>query len=349
MKQLALIGCAAALAACAPEAEAPAEPLVRPAKLITVEAATNRRTLEFPAVIRSSRSTQLAFEVGGRITELNVIESSQVEQGQVLARIDERDFVNKVSQARSEYQNAESEFQRARRLAEQDAVSKSVLDARRAQRDIARAALDTAEKALSDTTLTAPYSGAISVVNVKEFQNVQPLEPIATLQSDGVEALINVPATIVAFMPQLSPVSTKVILDAAPENDLPATLKEASGEANPSTQTYEVSFGFTPPEELLILPGMTATLVSELELSDLAQREIGGMSVPLSAILAEGEERFVWVTNPDDMTVSKRAVAVGNSLGDSVVITSGLRAGETIVAAGGSFLHEGMKVRPWER
>ena len=348
-RQALMMAVAMGLMACSAEQEAPSEPSVRPAKLFTVEAASNRRTLEYPAVIRASRSTRLAFEVGGRITELNILESNEVEQGQVLAKLDPRDFQNNLAQARSEYQNAESEYQRARRLAEQDAISKSVLDSRRAQRNIAQAALDSAEKALSDATLTAPYEGFISAVNVKQFQNVQPLEPIATLQSEGVEALINVPATVVAFVPQFTPVSTKVILDAAPNTELPAVLKEASGEADPNTQTYEVSFTFTPPDDLLILPGMTATLVNELELSDRVVGEFGGIAVPLSSIIAEGEERFIWVTNPEDMSVSKRVVTVGSSVGDKIAITSGLTAGETIVAAGGSFLHEGMKVRPWKR
>ncbi len=348
-RNLCLASCAAFMAACSPQGEAPSEPAVRPAKLVTVEAASNRRTIEFPAVVRASRSTQLAFEVGGRLEELDVIEGAEVEQGQIIGQIAQRDYQNKVAQARSEYQNAESEYQRARRLAEQDAISKSVLEARRAQRDIAKAALDSAEKALSDTTLVAPYSGVISTVYVKQFQNVQPLEPVAILQSEGVEVLSNIPANIIAYVPQFKPVSTQVILDPAPDRALPATLKEASAEADPATQSYEVSFGFTPPEDLLILPGMTATLKVELELSELADSIRGGIAVPRSAINVEGDELFVWVTSPDDMTVSKRIVTTGSNLGENVAVTGGLEAGETIVAAGGSFIHEGMKLRPWNQ
>ncbi len=341
-----------AVCACAPEAEGPTEPAIRPAKLVTVEAVSNRTTISFPAVVRASRSTQLAFEVGGKITELNIIESTIVEPGQILAQLEERDYANRLTQAQSEYDNAQSAFQRARRLSEQDAISKSVLDSRRAQRDIAKAALDTAQKAFDDTTLKAPYGGVISVVNVKQFQNIQPLEPIATVQSDGVEVLLNAPATFIAYTPQLTPVSAKVILDVAPNQELPAILKEAGAEADPATQTYEVSFSFTPPEELLILPGMTATLVAEVEISDLVFADLGGFSVPRSAILAEGEELYVWVVSPDDQSVSKKPVAVregiGENLSDNVIISSGLKDGDVIVAAGGSFLHQGMKVRPWK-
>lgn len=345
----AVVGAALALAAsCAPDVEEATEPGARPAVLYKVEAASNIQKSSFPAVISASRSTDLAFEVGGRVELLNVFESSQVEQGDIIAELGKQDFVNKVTQARSEFQNAQAEYQRARRLADQNAIATSVLDSRRAQRDIAQAALNTAEKAFNDTTLRAPYGGNISNVPVKQFQNIQPLEIVATLQSDGVEAIINVPARIVAFSQQFTPVSTRVILDVAPDVAIPATLKEASTEADPNTQTYEVRFAFEPPEDLIILPGMTATVRAEAEAVSGSSSEQSAVTAPRAAIVAEGDERFVWVVDPGDMKVVKRSVTIGDGLGDVLSITDGLAAGETIVAAGGSFLHEGMQVRAWE-
>ena len=336
-------------AACAPQDEAPPEATVRPAVLYTVQASSTLQRSSFPAVISASRSTQLAFEVGGRIEALNVVESSEVKQGDVIAQINKQDYVNKVTQARSEFENAETEYQRAKRLAAQDAIATSVLESRKAQRDIARALLDTAQKALDDTTLRAPYDGNIANVSVKQFQNVQPLEIVATLQSEGVEAIINVPARIVAFSRQFTPVSTRVLLDVAPDISMPATLKEASTEADPNTQTYEVSFSFEPPENLVILPGMTATV--QVEAQTLAGNTIqsNGVAVPRAAVVAEGEDRFVWVVNADDMKVTKRSVTISDDVGDVLSITQGLAIGETIVAAGGSFLHEGMQVRAWKK
>jgi RND family efflux transporter MFP subunit len=339
---------AAAVSACAPEVEAPQDNAARPAVFYMVEASSNLRRSEFPAVVSASRSTQLAFEVGGRVEALNVVESSQVKQGDVIAQINQQDYINKVTQARSEYQNAESEYQRARRLAEQNAIATNVVESRKAQRDIAQAGLDTAQKALDDTTLRAPYDGNISTVSVKQFQNVQPLEIVATLQSDGVEAIINVPARIVAFSQQFTPVSTNVVLDVAPDIAIPATFKEASTEADPNTQTYEVRFSFEPPEDLIILPGMTATVRTEAQAASGFDDDEDRVSVPRAAIVAEGEIRFVWVVDPDSMQVEKRTVTIDEGLGDVLSVSAGLETGEIIVAAGGSFLHEGMQVRPWE-
>ena len=68
--------------------------------------------------------------------------------------------------------------------------------------------------------------------------------------------------------------------------------------------------------------------------------------MPLNAILAEGDARDVWLVD-DAMTLRKTAVTLGADLDESVTVTSGLSGGETIVAAGVSFLHEGMTVREW--
>ena len=320
---------------------------IRPAKLVTVEAASSQRDLTFPAVVRALKSTELTFQVNGEIKELNVIGGIEIEQGTVIARLDQRDAQNSLARAQAEYENAESEYNRAAQLIDRGGISRSDLDDRRTQRDIARVSLNTAEKALSDTVLKAPFSGAVSQVYVEQFQNIQAKEPILVLQSEKVEALVNIPGTIVARAPQFEPINTRVILDAAPELEIAAEFHESSGQADPNTQTYEISFTFDPPEDLLILPGMTATLKTTLVLTGVKDLAPEGIAVPIASILAEGDQNYVWVVNKATMAVAKQPVTVSPDAGDMVRVTQGLKGGETIVAAGVSFFHEGTLVRPW--
>ena len=70
-------------------------------------------------------------------------------------------------------------------------------------------------------------------------------------------------------------------------------------------------------------------------------------SVPLTAITSDGESNYVWVVDRDLMTVSRREVTIVDGIGETVVVTEGLAAGETIATAGASFLTDGMQVRPW--
>lgn len=321
---------------------------VRPAKLIEVEMASNQRDLRFPAIIRAAQSADLTFQVPGEIREINALEGDEVEEGFVIARLDQRDALNGLAQAKAEFDNATTEFQRAERLSAQEAIAASVLDTRRTQKDVAEAAYRTAQKAVGDTVLKVPFDGFISNVSGRQFQNVQAKESIAVLQSNEVEAVINVPGTIIARTPQLEPVGVRVILEAAPDAEIIAQFKEASGEADPSTQTYEITFSFVPPEDLFILPGMTATVESSFLFGNDQDIVAQGIAVPLASILAEGNDTFVWIVDSKTMKISKRKVTAESDAGDYVTVTEGLSGGELIVAAGASFFHDGMTVRQWE-
>lgn len=321
---------------------------VRPVKLVSVEAASNEFPVSYPAVVAAAQSSALTFQVGGLLQELPVSEGDLVETGALIAKLDQRDFQNNLASAQAQFNNAQSEYQRASRLLEQDAISRSAVEARRSARDVAKAQLDTAQKAFDDTELRAPFTGQVATVNVENFQNVAPQQPVVTLQSVGtVEAVIDVPARIVAFVPQINPVNTVVVLDAAPNLRIPASVKEVSGQSDPTTQTYRARFNFTPPEGYLILPGMTGTVESKfVYLGD--QIELG-VGVPVGAIMVEGDGRFVWIVDESTMTVSRREVEISEDrFGEQVGVISGLDGGELIVGAGASYLFEGMQVRAWD-
>nr|WP_070959898.1 efflux RND transporter periplasmic adaptor subunit [Hyphomonas sp. Mor2] len=344
----ALLGAMALNACSGPTPEVEETIKERPAKLTVATQATMQRNLTFPAVIRAVESADLTFQIAGEIQELNVLEGQIVERGDVIARLDSRNNQNQVAQAQAEYNNAVAEFERAERLAEQDAISRSVLETRRTTRDIAAAALDNARKSLSDTVLRAPFDGSISLVSARRFQNVQAKESIATIQTQEVEAVVNMPSTIIARIPQLIPVGVNVRLDGAPNTPIQAEFREAAGTADPETQTYEVSFSFSPPEGLLTLPGMTATVDTELDFSGATDIFEQGISVPLTAILAEGGETFVWVVDPDSYEISKQRVSLSTEGAETVTVVEGLQGGELVIAAGVTFFNEGMTVRPWQ-
>lgn len=335
------------LASCSEAAKDPTKKSsVRPAKLFTVGNAINKQTNRYPAVISAAKSSDLTFQVGGLLQELAVNETQQVKQGDIIAKLEQRDFKNQRDSAKAQFDNAEAEYQRAVRLAKQDAIAKNVLEQRKSQRDVAKAQLDTANKALSDTILRAPFSGVITNIPVKRLQNIQPGELIATLIISGsLEATVNLPASVIAKAKTRTNQSAFVILDVAPQNRIPAKYKEAVLEADAISQTYAVTYTFTPLEELIILPGMNATV--ELTSSSKKTLQSGNVSVPLAAVMSEGTQQYLWVVNSNDMTVTKRNITIQEGIGETVIVTQGLTAGETIVGAGAAYLAEGMKVRPW--
>lgn len=337
-----------ALASCGPEVDQQAsEPAVRPAKLITIGEASDLESRTFPAIIEAAQSSELAFQVGGLVEEIGVTEAQQIQQGDLIARLDQRQYVNQLNSAKAQFDNAETEFLRAQRLAAEDAIAQSVLEQRESQYNVALAALDTAEKALSDTTLLAPYTGVVTAILGNRLENVQPGQIIASIMgSDEMEATFSLPASIIATTPDAQNAAlVSVILDAAPGVRIPATFSEATLEADAVSQTYQVSYKFTPPENLVILPGMNASVF--LDTSQITSNATNYAAVPLASIMSDGTSQFVWVVDSESMMVSRRNISIADGIGENVTVTEGLVAGETIVGAGASYLSEGLQVRPW--
>jgi RND family efflux transporter MFP subunit len=254
-----------------------------------------------------------------------------------------------VNAAQAEYAVAQSQYESAARLLEEDAIARITVDQRRAQRDVARAQLDSARKDLSDTVLRAPFSGVVAVKHATRFQNIQAKEDIVTLQSiNVVEAVVSIPADIVAALGNdPNDVDEQyVVLNSAPTLRIPGRFRSATTQADTQSQTFQVKFQFTPPRGMTVLPGMTGTVFGSRSL--VGGDDDGTISVPLGAVQASGNAKYVWVVDKKTMLVKKRTVKVSKGVGDEVAIDSGLKAGETIVAAGAAYLQDGAKIRSYE-
>lgn len=321
--------------------------VIRPAKLIVVQERNDIQSSRFPATISSPRTSALSFSVSGLLTELAVNEAQRVTEGELIAKLDQRDFASKVSSTRSQFETARAEYERAERLAREDAIARNILEQRKAQMDTAQAQLDEAEKAMEDTELRAPFSGVISKIEVDQHQNVRDGQIVATMfAADTMEVIVNMPARMIAQSRSRTNMTAFILLDSAPTKPLSATFREASLDADPVSQTYEFTFSFIPPDDLIILPGMSATIKLS-SMSHMAQ-ERPPIHVPLGAVLSDGDGQYVWIVDKETMVVSKRLIKVEDSMGETVAVRDGLVSGETIIGAGAPHLVEGTVVRPWD-
>ena len=324
---------------------APPDTSDRPVKLISISGINLENTARYPAIINAGEIAELSFLVGGNFDSLRVTDAQVVAAGDVLASLGARDFKSSVASARASFVNAEEEFQRAVRLSEQDAIAQNVLKQRETQRDVAKAQLESAEKALADSILRAPFSGVVANVAVREQQTISAGATVATVMDlTTLEATINLPASVISQVPAREDRGAFVLLEAAAGLEIPATYSEADLVADATSQTYAVTFTFAPPENMLVLPGMNATVV--LKSSD-AGGAGGSVSVPLAAVQSDGDGQYVWVVDNESMTVSRRGIEIEQGIGEFVVVTAGLDSSDQIVGAGGAYLAEGVKVTPW--
>ncbi len=332
------------VAGCSGEPERPAQAPERPAKLMLVTASADVRSVSLPAVVDASATAQLAFPLAGLLAAVVVREGDSVDEGAEIARLDQRDLRSELATAQANFDAAASDFRRTERLLGEGAISRAEYEQRETKQSVTRAALNTARKRIEDSVLRAPFAGVVAEVHAEAFQNVAAQQSVATLQSTGAaEAVVQVPATLVAQSGRIEPVQTTVVLDAAPETPIPAVLHSVAARADPKTRTFEAHFAFTPPGDLVILPGMTGTVHVQAAIS--GNDDASRITVPIEAILNEDDAHYVWVVDPQAMTVTKRAVILSEGVGETLPVRSGLVGGETIVVAGVSYLHEGMRIR----
>jgi len=323
--------------------------VVRPVKMLELTASQPVAPLEYPGRIAATQDVEIAFEVGGLITEYPVAQGQFVQRGQLLARLDARDFEAALDAQQAERNVALADYRRYQDLYAADAASLQELEVSRRRFEVADAQIRIAEKAVEDTRLLAPFSGRVARTLVEAFQGVGARQPVLVLQdvADTLDVIINVPETDVTFRPAATmrtmddEIQLEVELTSYPSRRIPVRAKEFASEADPITRTFEITFSFDPPEDLRILPGMTATVFASVDRTGDVR-----FSIPAAALTSdESGSPLVWVVDRGDMTVSRRGVEIGELSGDQVQILSGLRGDETIAVSAAQSLRDGMIVR----
>ena len=339
-----------ALTSCKKKEEKAAEEAARPVKMMTVGAGTAGGATKYPGTVRAAQRVDLAFQVSGPLIELPVKEGQDMKKGQLIARIKPRDFETDLNKAKARSLEAQQQYDRYRELYIKKQVSKADFDKYKSQFDVAKAREKEARDALKDTYLRAPFTGVIAKRYVDNYTEVRAKEPIVSLQDiSHVEILVDVPERIMVTIGGQSRTETVAYAEfaAAPGKLYPLTLKEYKTEADPQTQTYQVTVLMPQPKDLNILPGMTANVIQKSALeSDKQEQASGPVIVPAAAVFPdETGVPHVWVVDRETMTVTRRKVASGDLTGaDQMQITEGLQPGESIAVTGVTQLREGMKV-----
>jgi membrane fusion protein, multidrug efflux system len=351
------------LAACGKDKEEKAaKEVVRPIKMMTVTSSTDALQIKFPGTVRAAKRADLAFQVGGTLTQFPVDEGLVVKEGQLIGQLDQRDFKNalrnaqgQLEKAKAALESAQSEYERILRIQKQDpgAASESMvvlrreaLDSSMAEIDSAQAAVDTARDQLGYTTLRAPFGGVISKRYVDNYQEIRAKEPIVSLDDvSSVEILVDVPELIVATFKEGDETRVQAVAEfaAVPGKQYPLTVKERAKRADSKTQTYQVVFLMPQPNDINVLPGMTATVTGSARMRE-ETKEV--FIVPDIAVVADAAGNpNVWVVDKESLKVHLRPVRTGELTGtDSIEIIDGLKSGETIAISGVSRLREGMQV-----
>jgi RND family efflux transporter MFP subunit len=335
--------------------------VVRPVRAMKVSDVVQFRQRQFPGTATATQEVDLSFRVSGPLITLPVNVGDEVKAGDVVARIDPRDFeVNlnnirgQLDKAQANAKRAQSEFDREMRIFEEDAgaTSQTAVERKRSQRDQARAdikslqaSVASAKDQLSYTYLKAPFDGVVVSTYVENFEDVQAKQPLVRIVDNSrIEMVISIPESLIALAPQAE--SIEVIFDSFPDRKIPAEIKEIGSEASRTTRTYPVTLIMDQPEDINILPGMAGKASGQPNTNDMSKLATG-KQVPVTAILSidDIDKTYVWIIDEQANTVSKREVTTGKLTDTGIMITEGLEAGEWVATAGVNYLREGMSVR----
>ena len=333
----------------------------RPAKIVTL-GASGASARSYPGRVQAARRVSLAFRVGGPVVEMRVSKGQQVAAGDVLARVDPRDYEVRVKNleaqlaaARAQQIQADAEYERVRGLYVHDNASKSDLDRARAAHDVSGAQMEATEQALTaarlalaDTRLRAPFAGTVADRLVEAHQTVAAGQPVVLFQDvRGLEVLIDVPEREVTELTTHEPKGILVRFDAVSGGEeFPARVKEFATESDPQTRTFPVTLQLDRQPENDLLPGMTAS-VKWLMAGGGDRPEV--LVVPLASVVTdEAGSSFVWRVDPESMRLSRVLVTTGALTESGLEVFSGLYPSDRILAAGAHFVTEGQKVRPMD-
>lgn len=346
-----------------PAVQAEPEP-VRGLKALRIEAQEDASVRRYPSVLQPSDTTQLSFEINGRLNKIDLNVGQQVNAGEVLASLDQRALKNDVAAARAAVEearaanaNVQTNWKRQEELFAKQLVSVSVRDDARTNALSAQARyeqtsnqLASAETALSKSVLTAPYRGVINSVPVESFANIAPGAVIATLSNpDSFEVNFSVSYEVVTQLSVGKEVN--VTLADQPDVNVKARISELSSSAK-TVESFPVVVQLTEISSTL-KAGMAVEVEVELPLAGGK-----GYTLPLSAFPVSrdfdsrdrtkpGDDSVGWVFVFDEpsQTVKKRLVTLSDIRENSVIVSEGLQQGEHVAIAGVSFLRDGQKVK----
>jgi len=335
-----------------PAAPATAGMQAMPVQTVAVTMAPVAQSGEYVATIKSRRSATLQPQVDGRLTAINVKSGDHVRAGQAMMSIDPQHQVATVESQRATerqkkalYDYNVSQFERQRKLFEAGITSRDVyeqaqqaLDNTKADYESAVALRKTQEEQLAYYTIRAPFEGVVGDVPVHVGDYVAPSTMLTTVdEGKDLEAYIYIPTER----------STQVKLG------LDVELTDNSGKL---LETTKINF-LSPQVDstlqgILVKAPVHATSEALRNAQIVKARVIWSRTpmavVPVLAVTRQGGQSFVFVARQQGGMVlaHQTAVALGDTVGNSYSVTSGLNTGDKVIVSSTQFLVNDMPVMP---
>jgi RND family efflux transporter MFP subunit len=350
-RQMLLLACMLPVAGC--NEVAPKAPEVKSVRTLVVDPHPIDDDRRAVGEVRPRYESELAFRVAGKMVARVVDVGAVVQKGDVLARLDEQDYRNKLKSAEADLVAADAVFveaqgteERYRQLLASGSTTRALYDSAlknfrsaEARRDQAQTAVDMARDQVNYSELHADFDGVVTAVGAEAGQVVNSGHMIVRVaRSNDKDAVFSIAET--AFEGRKAdgaPSEIAVLLLSNPEISANGVVREISPVADPTTRTYQVKVTLNNPPEQMRFGG---SVVGRLKASTSPV-----VVLPGSALFDRSGTPAVWVFDPADESVRLKTVAVSRYETDRIIVSDGLTKGDIVVTAGVNRLRESQKVR----
>ena len=343
MKKLSILLVSALLAGCSGSSTPSSE--AQHAVLLTQPqgtAAVGEKT--YSGQVEEGREIGVGFKTAGQLQRILVKEGDFVNQGQLIATLDDKDYKLGVDAARIQYEQMSREVARMKKLYENKSLSGNDYDKAVSGLDQLKVQLQSNENKLSYTKLYAPTSGYVQSVNFETAEMVNAGTAIVNLLDvKQLEVTFSIPARLYLQKDRMKAFYGKGTFTDGQE--VPLRLLSITPKAD-NNQLYKVRLALDPKAAQKVTSGMNVEV--RLEMDQSAESE--GLTLPLGAVVQEQGKAYVYVYDAKTSTVKRTPVTLDkmNTQGEAV-ITSGLTGQEQVVKAGAHALTDGEKVKVLEK
>ncbi len=300
--------------------------------------------LEAVGSLRAVSGADLSAQVAGIVSAIHFQSGADVKQGTLLLELMAADDIAKLQSLKATAALAKITLERDQKQLAAQAVSQQTVDTdtQTLKSDEAQVAQ---QQALVDyKSIRAPFSGRLGIRQVDLGQYLAAGTTIVTLQSlDPIYIDFYLPQQALAQIKVGQPVSATV--DTYPRTVFPGEIAAVNPKVDPATRNVQARAVLKNPE-LKLLPGMFATVRVEVGTPE------SHLTLPQTAITYNSYGSTVYIVEQkgknakgEPMLAARQTfVTTGETRGDQVAVLSGLKAGETVVSAGGIKLHNGSPV-----
>ena len=346
-----LLGLAAS--GCQKKPAAPAAGMqAMPVKTVTVALSPVAQSSEYVATVKSRRSATLQPQVSGRLTQILARSGDHVKAGQALMEIDAQPQIATVQAQRATEQQKKAlfdyntiEVERQRKLFDAGVTSRDAFD--QAQQSFSNSKADyessvalrkTQEQQLAYYTIRAPFDGVVGDIPVHVGDYVSSSTMLTTVdENKDLEAYI--------YVPTERSNQARMGLD--------VELFDTGGKLLEKTKIDFLSPQVDPTVQGILVKAPVHATPDMVRNAQLIKARVVWSTnpmavVPVLAVTRLGGQTFVFVARQQDghYVATETAVTLGDTVGNSYAITSGLSVGDRVIVSSTQFLVNGMPVLP---